>query len=418
MTKRTLLVLASVATLAACDLQVSNPGPVNAEFLNDKAALTAVVNGAGRDLSEAMNWIVYTSAAASREIWPAGSTGSFGISVNVQTGRLTDDESGDFWQPAQRARWTAEQGALRLKSVLGEADYAKSASAAQIQVWAGYANRLLGENMCTGVIDGGAPEDSKVYFTRAEAAFTAAMALATAAGNTTLAQAAQAGRASVRFDLGNTAGALTDAAAIPSTFAYRMPYYSAEQALYNRIFFANANQPYRAHTQEYTWVKAYRATTRDSRVPYDSSLTNRVGDGAVSNQPGGASGTVRWYYQTKYTAQTSPVTLSSGWEMRLIEAEAKLISGDVSGAVAILNVRRAAVGVPLITATTVDAAWTALKRERAIELWLEARRLWDLRRWKAAARPGAYDEREDVASRDLCFPVSLQEKSANPNFPK
>ncbi|MBU6366329.1 MAG: RagB/SusD family nutrient uptake outer membrane protein [Gemmatimonadetes bacterium] len=418
MTKRTLFVLASAATLTACDLKVSNPGPVNADFLNDKAALTAVVNGAGRDLSEAMNWIIYTSAAAAREIWPAGSTGSFGITVNVQNGRLTDDESGDFWQPAQRARWTAERGAVRLKDVLGDADYAKSASAAQILVWAGYANRLLGENMCTGVIDGGGPEDSKVYFTRADAAFTNAMAVATAAGNTTLAQAAQAGRASVRFSLGNTAGALSDAAAIPSTFSYKMPYYSTESALYNRIYYANANQPYRAHTQEYTWVKAYRALTKDARVPYDSSLTVRVGDGAVSNQPGGTSGTVRWYFQTKYAAQTSPVTLSSGWEMRLIEAEAKLIDGDIAGAVAIMNVRRAALAVPLVTATTAEDAWTALKRERAIELWLEARRLGDLRRWKTANRPGSYDSREDLTNRDLCWPVSIQEKAANPNFPK
>ncbi|MEO5589028.1 MAG: RagB/SusD family nutrient uptake outer membrane protein, partial [Gemmatimonadaceae bacterium] len=108
--------------------------------------------------------------------------------------------------------------------------------------------------------------------------------------------------------------------------------------------------------------------------------------------------------------------LVSGWEMRLIEAEAKLVSGDIAGAMAIINVRRSALNVPLVTATTPDAAWTALKRERGIELWLEARRMGDLRRWKAANRPGSYDPREDIANRDLCFPVSLQEKQTNPNL--
>jgi hypothetical protein len=416
MTKRILLVLAGTVLTAACELKVTNPGPVNADFLNDKSALPAIVNGAGRDLADALNWTLYTSAAAAREIWPAGSTGSFGISVNTQNGRLTEDESGDYWDRGQRARWTAEQGSVRLKSVLGDADYAKSSQAAQILVWAGFANRMLGENMCTGVIDGGAAQDSKVYFTRAEANFTEAMGIATAAGNSTLATAALAGRASVRLNLNNLTGAVTDAAGVATTFTYRMPYYTNEQAQYNRIYFANANQPYRAYTQKWTWVEAYRASTRDARVPYDSSATLKEGDGAVGGQPDGSSGKVRWYFQSKYATQNANVNLVSGWEMRLIEAEAKLIGGDVAGAVAIINVRRAALNVPLVTATTNSDAWTALKRERAIELWLEARRLGDLRRWKAAGRPGSFDTREDLSNRDLCFPVSLQEKQSNTNL--
>ena len=416
MTIRKIVGLAGAVLLTACDLKVTNPGPVNADFLNQKAALTAVVNGAGRDLAETMNWTVYTGAAAAREIWPAGSTGTFGISVSTQNGLLTDDESGDVWDRAQRGRWTAEQGAARLKSVLGAADYGKSPLAAQILLWAGYSNRLLGENVCVGVIDGGAPGDSKIYFTRAEANFTEAIAIATAAGSTPFAQAAQAARASVRLDLGNTSGAAADAAGIPNAFAYKLPYFTTEQVLYNRIFYAIANQPYRAHTQKYTWVETYRRATLDPRVPYDSSLTQRFGDGAVSNQPGGLSGTVRWYFQTKYAKQDAAVNLSTGWEMRLIESEVKLVGGDIPGAMLLLNARRIALNLAPVVAITTADAWTALKRERAIELWLEARRLGDLRRWKTANSPGSYDPAEDVATRNLCFPASLQEKQSNPNF--
>lgn len=416
MTNRTLVGLTGALLLAACDTKVTNPGPVAATFLDQKAALTAVVNGAGRDLAETMNWTVYTGAAAAREIWPAGSTGTFGISVSTQNGRLTDDESGDVWDRAQRARWTAEQGAIRVKAVIGNADYATSTLAAQILLYGGYANRLLGENVCVGVIDGGAPGDSKVYLTRAEAMFTEAMAVATAAGNATFALAAQAGRASVRLDLGNTAAAATDANGISNTFTYKMPYFATEQVLYNRIYYADANQPYRAHTQRYTWVETYRRATLDPRVSYDSSLTQKVGDGAVSNQPGGGSGTVRWYFQTKYVKQDAPVNLSTGWEMRLIEGEAKLAAGDVPGAMTLINAHRVALNLAPAVAATATDAWTALKRERAIELWLEARRLGDLRRWKAGNAPGVYDVAEDVATRDLCFPVSLQEKQSNVNF--
>ena len=416
MTKRIAAALASVALLASCETKVTNPGPVNADFLDSKAALTAVVNGAGRDLAETLNWTLYTGAAEAREIWPAGSTGSFGISVNVQNGKLTEDESGDVWDRGQRGRWTAEQGADRIKRVLSPAEYAKSADAAQVLVWGGFSNRLLGENVCTGIIDGGPPEDSKLYFTRAEALFTEAMSVATAAAKPALAQAAQAGRASVRLDLGNLNGAATDAAAIPSSFKYTMSYYNSEQVLYNRLYFANANAPYRAFTQKWTWVDSYRRATMDPRTPFDSSTAQAQGDAAVGNQPDGTSGKVRWYFQTKYSKQDAAVNLVSGWEMRLIEAEAKLVGNDIAGAMAILNARRGALSVPLVSATTTDDAWTALKRERGIELWLEARRLGDLRRWKSLNRPGVYDVREDVANRDLCFPVSLQERQTNPNL--
>ena len=63
----------SVALLAlsGCDFTVTNPGPVQDEFLNDNSANSAIVNGSGRMLSEALNWIAYTGAALSREITPS-----------------------------------------------------------------------------------------------------------------------------------------------------------------------------------------------------------------------------------------------------------------------------------------------------------------------------------------------------------
>ena len=64
--------------------------------------------------------------------------------------------------------------------------------------WVGFANRVLGDNMCEAVIDGGPAEPNADYFTRAEAAFTAAIAVQT--GN--LETAAYAGRAQVRVHLG------------------------------------------------------------------------------------------------------------------------------------------------------------------------------------------------------------------------
>jgi hypothetical protein len=252
-----------------------------------------------------------------------------------------------------------------------------------------------------------------VYLERAEANFTEAITVATAANNANLVSAATAGRASVRLLRNNTAGAATDAATVVSTFAYRMPYYQNELDQYNRIFWASANQPYRAHTVWNTYIETHRRATRDPRVPYDSSLTILVGDAAV-----GALGRVRWYFQTKYPLLTSPINLVSGWEMRLIEAEAKLVAGDVTGALTSMNVRRTALALAPVTAANVTEAWAALKKERGIELWLEGRRLGDLRRWAALTRPGALDPKEEIPGRDLCFATPLSEKQTNLNFPR
>ena len=99
--------------------------------------------------------------------------------------------------------------------------------------------------------------------------------------------------------------------------------------------------------------------------------------------------------------------------MRLIEAEAKLVGGDVPGAMTLINAHRTALGLAAWTAADATEAWTALKRERGIELWLESRRLGDFRRWAALNRPGTA---EDMSGRDLCFTTPLSEKETNPNI--
>jgi len=86
--------------------------------------------------------------------------------------------------------------------------------------------------------------------------------------------------------------------------------------------------------------------------------------------------------------------------------------------VTIMNVRRAALSVPPVVATNVADGWTALRRERGIELWLEGRRLGDLRRWTALNRPGVLDSKEELPGRSLCFATPLSEKETNTNFAK
>jgi hypothetical protein len=412
--------LVALGSLAGCDFKVTNPGPVQSAFLDDPNAAVAIVNGAGRDLSDALNWIAYTSASPSREIFPAGSTGSFGITPFEQVGRLTDDESNTHWNLAQRARYEAEDGATKLKVSLK--DYSSNKNVAQILVWAGYAERLLGENMCQAVINGSAAMPYTAFLDSAEVRFTAALAVATAAHDSKDSTAALAGRAAVRVDKGDWAGAIADAAGISDGFVYTMPYYTTDQDQYNRIYWATANQPYRAHTVWNTVYDAYYTNTKDPRVSWSSDPKTTVGDAAVLS-----IGQVPWHFETKYAKKDAGINLSSGWEMRLIEAEKKLLDGDLTNAMPLINKHRIALGLQPWSATTIDDGWTALKRERGIELWLEGRRMNDLRRWKAGNTPGTLDPLEMpgtgtngqpsyLTQQDLCFPIPLSEKQTNPNL--
>src|SRR6185436_1399199 len=88
---------------------------------------------------------------------------------------------------------------------------------AQAYVWAGYANRILGELWCEVTFDGGPKQPGSAALTRAEEQFTQAIAKATVDATR---QAAYAGRAQVRLGLKKWAEAASDAAQVPLTFTF------------------------------------------------------------------------------------------------------------------------------------------------------------------------------------------------------
>lgn len=453
---------ALMTSAVSCDTDVVNPGPVADSDL-DRNAATALVNGSGRALAQAINWISYTGAAVTREIHPAGSTGSFGITSRWQQGELAadDEDLNTHWEQATRARWLAEESVRRLVAVgppgPNEVQTATAYANAlrQAHVWAGFANRLMAENMCDAVIDGG-PLQAGVteYLTRAEDAFTAALAVTggTAATTTALNAAATAGRASVRMYQGDWANAVVDATTIPSTMSYAVSYFSVgDDAQRNRVAYASGNtresgSAYRAHTQWMTWHLEYKygsQTTLDATsVPVMddpriliATSTQALGDAAIE-----CCGRVPFYPQDKHRLSTAPIRLTSGREMLLIRAENELVTNsNGAAALALIDQARTAGGAPTITASwdgTLADAWRLLKRERGIELWLEARRLGDRRRWVQDGRPGALHALElpdatypgntshlnpslhnPAVAGTFCFPVSRSERNTNPNIP-
>lgn len=391
----------ALAILVACDPSVTNPGPVEDDVLDRPEAHPALVNGIERAVSRAVNWIAYTGAVVAREVTSGGRTGGdLGISVLQRQGILDPglEEADIYWQYAQQARWVAEDGVRRLREALGPG-FDSSPLAARALLFAGYANRLLGENMCEAVIDGGPAVPRRVSFERAETAFTEAFDIAGRVGPAEVAQAARAGRAAARVWLGDWAGALDDAQAVPPIFVFQASYAALEVDQFNRF---NASHDTQGITVWGTFYDTYYLETRDPRTPWSESAempTTALGD--------------PWHFQTKHDNRDAPIRLSTGREMRLIVAEARLLQGDATGALEIVNELRASVGAPPWPASGLESAWTALKRERGIELWLEGRRLGDLHRWQAEGTPG---EAEDMTGRSTCFPIGRTELNTNPNL--
>jgi hypothetical protein len=318
-----------------------------------------------------LNYLALQAPWRARELFPTGTSGQFGIEPRNWVGFLVTEEQGTVWNSLQRARWLGDQVVTRIRGILGETAFAKHPLAAQALVWRGFTYRVFGENMCFSVIDGGPLKPAAEDVQRAESTFTAALAVATAANSPTLVNASYAGRAQARMLLGNWDGAKADAAIVPTSFTYQMPYYGTGDAPgYNRVYWSSTTEGlYKSHSTWNTWYAKHYDTSSDPRVKY--TKTTLVGAGIFP-----PVGKVPWWPQAKYANRAAGINLASGREMRLIEAEAALRAGDITTAIARINALRTLSNAPLVTApSAINDAWTLLKRERGIELWLEGRRI-------------------------------------------
>lgn len=415
--------------LTGCELEVSNPGPVEDSFLSVEAAHDAVVYGAVRAFNSALAGdggnFAMCGAVISREWFPSGQTGSFACSVQDFRNQLTPENAGP-WNRGQLARWVAEQGVARIREVRA-AKFADFGNAALALLYVGFANRLLGEHACKTAIDGGPELPFTTHFERAEAAFTEALTIARAKTNAQIENAALVGRASVRIWRGNWTGAAADAALVPKTFTYSTPYNIVAQTQSNSLAIATTDQVRRNFSQWSTFYADNFDQFKDPRTPYRKfpDTPFRVGLGSLPDLGDGRGpiGQVQYWQQRKHIREDGPIELASGREAQLILAESKIRAGDWQGALTIVNEIRTTVAVPLRQATTSEEAWTWLKLEKLIELWLEGRAVGERRRWAGdgpePAAPGplpANLRMDDRTGKDRCWPISQQERETNPNL--
>jgi hypothetical protein len=306
----------------------------------------------------------------------------------------------------------------------------------------GFVYLFLGENYCSGVpVSQANPDGSLVYgdpLTTVQLYDTAVVRFDDAVAGTSSSSVqslANVGKARALLDLGQFAAAATAANAVATSFNYTVQHDENTARQNNGVFNANViNERYSVADSEGVNGFPYRSVL-DPRTPFERTPSNDVGfDGSTPQ-----------YDNLRYGDRKASVTVATGAEARLIEAEAALQAGDTlagGGFLTALNVLRAdpptylnstranVVAVaPMADLTTADitaagGAVNLLFAERARWLWLTAHRLSDLRRLiRQYGRPtesvfptGPYFKIQfPTYGTDVNFPVPVDEEN-NPNF--
>ncbi len=438
--KLTGLVLGALMGVTACD--VTNPGPVQDAFLNQEESHEALVRGAERMMLETANYVFYTQAITTRVLFPGGDTNSH--SPRIQGGALPEDDVNEDWDNVQQARFIAEDALERML----QNPEASATNIAQAHLWRGYAYRILGENWCEWLVDGGSPQQPGAALDLAEAAFDAALA---AAMTDRQRNAAYAGRAQVRVAKGDWGGALGDAQQVPPSFVFAVTPDPDFEDTRSRVGWANADLPYRQFTLLFTFFgeqadpakipsslpldaadlpvtiagTGYYAESGDPRVAWDI-----IPDQPFANASLQGFGQVPWS-NFNWLDLVTPAHLGTGAEMLLYRAEGELRNGNWQPAMTLINQVRSMytsdfTSQPLDpwAATSLDEAWTHLKTERMIEGLLEGRRLVDIRRWGSDGSGGQHPFPDwgqlsslfDEEAMATCFPISEDEINRNDNL--
>lgn len=423
--------------LAGCELGVSNPSLVEEADLATPAAVPAIVNGALGSFGMATTIMgaagtYAASAILSGELVHSGSwTPPREISEGFPNNESPENQS--HWGYSSQARWQAEDAIDKVSALI--ANPSQDRWVALAQLYAGFSNRVMGEMFCDAVIDGGPLEPHTAFSTRAVGHFDNAIQTAQAGGHTELRFAALAGRAQARLMLGQWDQAVADAAQVPTDFTFTHAHSDNSSNEHNGVH----NWTYRGdNAWQYTvWGTPFEAWGLNAREP-EAGGDPRVTFTPMLTAAGapliGGDNRRPIFRADKYPSRNSAIALAKGTEMRLIEAEALLRNGDVPGAVSKINQVRSLHGLTPEAASNAAEGWALLMRERGLELFLEGRRLGDVRRWAAdpqasahvdytfvgriaSGQPASADPRRSVLDANpLCLRISTNEIFSNPNL--
>ncbi|MGH7529326.1 MAG: hypothetical protein ACREMN_03000 [Gemmatimonadales bacterium] len=451
--RKLVLIAALALPLGGCDtdqiLEVTDPDILTPGSISGPEALPTVrraaigefalaYSGSGADGSGGTEGVIMYSGLLGDE-WINSETFPTRIEVDRRNTQITNGTVGNWFRTLSRARRRAEFAAEGYEEFSSDLD--AEPGYAEVLALAGFTYLVFAENWCSGIpfsranpdgsITYGEPLSTAEMLTTALARFDAALATATAVGDSDLVYLARVGRGRTLLDQGDFAAAATAVTSVPTEFVYLVTHSLNSARQNNGVFNANvANERYSVANAEAGVGLPYR-TSGDPRISF-----TRTGDGTDV----GFDRATPQYDQLRYTSREASVPLATGLEARLIEAEAAMNAGGLGASNAYLPTLNALRAAPPDYITADDAAIPAMGNladpgspagrvdqvftERAYWLWLTGHRLSDMRRLlrqygraeNTVFATGPYFKQNlDYDGSDVNLPVPFDEEN-NPNF--
>lgn len=402
--------LCALLSLVGCGdsfFEVSDPDVLEASNIDPEADGLTLARSAFQNLVDAYGDVIVYTAWWSAEAW----VGDTFPTRNEFGRRFIDDTNGtlnsEAWTPVARAASTGEQ-ALAITQATGGIGAAISAFTE------GYALVFMAETFCEGTV-AAKPDEPGPKLSTAEMLNLAIERLTTArtealklSGSEAsgIATASLVGIARAQLQGGQKSAAASTAAQVPASFQFDFKYVD-DAANRGRV----GNNVWNFTTARTSLVvpPEYRAIADagDPRIKYD--------DGKRLAQ----DSELQFYRQLKFPGYGTSIRLASGLEARYIIEEA---TGTLASRLALINERRAANGRSAFNSSDANAVFAELMMQRALDFWLEGKKMGDYRRNGHAVpfvipdngqyyKPGA-----GTMGNQKCWPVPDAEKRTNPAF--
>jgi starch-binding outer membrane protein, SusD/RagB family len=447
--------VAALVVLACHTLDVTQPDIIQPGNLQGPAALPTIRAGAIGDFtaSYSASGAQGSSGTTEGQVLTSGllsdeliNTETFPDRINVDRRfvEINGATMANVFRNLSKARRSTEVAAANFRKL--SPDTTLDSGLSEMLSLSGFAYVMFAENYCNGVpVSNVDPSGNLVFgspltnvqlldtaINRFTQALGAASALQSAGSKTQFTAMANVGLARANLDLGQFTAANTAAATVATSFSYVVTHDLNTTRQNNGVFkgtftFKRYGMADKEGTNGFPYISVV-----DPRTP----IYRPAGSGGL-----GFDGATPQMDQLRYFDEKASVTVATGLEARLIQAEAALQAGDTVGMYNILDTLRAhppayiLAGIPAspATAPTPVAPMAALPGtgnavdnlfgERARWLWLTAHRLSDLRRLirqygratESVFPTGNYFKQGLVYATDVNFPVPIDEQN-NPNF--
>lgn len=396
-------------------LEQSNPGEIDAGDVYHPANAQLLMNGMLSDFECAYSRLVTGTALLGDEI-EAAIAGSVNFDWDRRTlipsqayaGGCGGAQLPGIYTSLARARASADTTYARMAAWTVQEVPDRERFLGELAVRAGWTLSFLGEAMCTAAIDAGPELLSEDLLQEAVSRFDLALDHAAAASDPSTRGLALLGRARAHLGLGNLPLAEADASQIAEDFLVTTTPEAVDVRLQNIVHM-------HIHQNNFGSVgPTYRELTLDGEPDPRVRVTDegRLGSAGVPI-----------FTPDKYPSVTAPIPVARYAEAQLIIAEARIAGNDLAGAAAAINAARSSgrPGMPQFDPSGLTQAevMQQLVEERRRELFLEGRRLWDVRRLGLPLVPAPgepYVQGGGEYGDQRCFPLPNVERDNNPNI--